>query len=586
MESDPFDLVGDVLDGQFRVDTFIDEGNLSVVYKGHHLGLNAPIAVKCLNLPSTLDVALVQPLVDAFNEAACVHYRLARRNLNIAQSIACGTTLAPRTGALVPYLVREWFEGESLASELGSRRARGHAGRSPEEALALLDSALDGVAFAHREGITHLSLNPSNLFLARRAETVSLKVLDFGVARTMNDLASELSSTSARGGLRLLFPAYAAPEQLDKKAGALGPWTDVYALALIAIECLSDRVAMSESDTGALVEHALDGKRRPTPQAHGLKLPHALDRVLTRAVSLAPKQRQQSADELWDELRRAVRKPAAVAPARPLSMRTRAPAEVAIGPRQSTVAGPGPHRSETEALVLPALTRPLTFDLRAAPPAPSRDVPLAIRWPPAAADGSPLRGLTPVSDGPQTSTGSNFCRTPLPSFPAFLRLRAGWDRFSALTGTPPRLLAIGSAVLAAATVMILAVLAYAPASAASAAALAGASLPVPPAAEQSSPASEAALPQPGEPFSTEAAWRALYSTSHEVAGCRRGKVWGGTTATVTFGNDGSVNKVVFRRPFARSTTATCVASVLESVRAPPFHGKQGIVDFWFYVRPR
>ena len=73
---DPFDLVGDVLDGQFRVDAFAGEGDLSVVYKGHHLGIDAPVAIKCLNLPATLDPALVRPLVESFREASRVHYRL------------------------------------------------------------------------------------------------------------------------------------------------------------------------------------------------------------------------------------------------------------------------------------------------------------------------------------------------------------------------------------------------------------------------------------------------------------------------------------------------------------------------------
>ena len=124
MDRDPFDLVGDVLDGQFRVDAFAGEGDLSVVYKGHHLGVDAPVAIKCLNLPDTLDRALARPLVDGFKEASRVHYRLARGNLHIAQTIASGSTLVPRSGVVVPYLVREWFEGESLGSNLAWRRSR------------------------------------------------------------------------------------------------------------------------------------------------------------------------------------------------------------------------------------------------------------------------------------------------------------------------------------------------------------------------------------------------------------------------------------------------------------------------------
>src|SRR5580704_5356172 len=192
MDRDPFDLTGDVLDGQFRVDSFAGEGDLSVVYKGHHLGVDAPVAIKCLNLPATLDPDLVRPLVDGFKDASRIHYRLARGNLNIAQSIASGTTVAPRTGAVVPYLVREWFDGESLSADLKRRREQKMTGRSVGETMALLEAAFDGVSYAHQQGEVHLSLNPSNFFLATKLEGgASLKVLDFGVASTMNSVSTK-----------------------------------------------------------------------------------------------------------------------------------------------------------------------------------------------------------------------------------------------------------------------------------------------------------------------------------------------------------------------------------------------------------
>jgi eukaryotic-like serine/threonine-protein kinase len=308
MERDPFDLVGDVLDGQFRVDAFAGEGDLSVVYKGHHFGVDAPVAIKCLNLPETLDPALAKPLVDGFKQASSMHYRLARGNLHIAQTIASGSTLVPRSGVVVPYLVREWFDGESLASDLGRRRAEKRTGRSLEDALALLETAFDGVAYAHAQNEVHLSLNPSNFFVlgGSGAERHTLKVLDFGVARTMNAFGVRPGGRPGTG-LRLLFPAYAAPEQLDRNVGELGPWTDVYALALVMMEVLSDRAVMSETDTGAVVEHALDERRRPSPQSHGIKLPSHVERALSRAVSLQPARRQKNAAELWKDVKNTAR---------------------------------------------------------------------------------------------------------------------------------------------------------------------------------------------------------------------------------------------------------------------------------------
>jgi eukaryotic-like serine/threonine-protein kinase len=383
IRDDPFDLIGDVLDGQFRIDALAGEGDLSVVYKGHHMGVDAAVAVKCLNLPATLDPALVRPLVEGFKEASRIHYRLARGNLNIAQSIGGGSTLAPRTGAVVPYLVREWFEGESLANELARRREEKKKGRSVDEAISLLDAAFDGVAHAHAQGDVHLSLNPSNLFLSKQGNASSLKVLDFGVAREMNDPVPGVPRKSeTRAGLRVLFPAYAAPEQLDKTIGELGPWTDVYALALLTMEVLSDRVVMSEQETGALVEHVLDEGRRPTPEAHGLKIPRDLAAVLARAVARAPGARHQSAAELWKDVKSAARatssrsvavaasqspRPSGLAqpqPAPSMALRPKAATMVGIGtPGPAVVVGAVGHR-----LKLPSTpsteTQPMSFEPR------------------------------------------------------------------------------------------------------------------------------------------------------------------------------------------------------------------------------
>ena len=645
MDIDPFDLIGDVLDGQFRVDTFVGEGDLSVVYKGHHLGLDAPVAIKCLNLPATLDGALVRPLVNGFTEAGRVHYRLARRNLNIAQSIASGTTLAPRTGAPVPYLVREWFEGESLASELARRRTEKRTGRSPEEAIALLEPVFDGVGFAHSQAVAHLSLNPSNLFLAARGEgdRASLKVLDFGMARTMNDLVAGVAvAPGSTAGLRVLVPAYAAPEQLDKKVGSLGPWTDVYALALVMMELLSDRVVMSETETGALVERALDEKRRPTPQAHGLKLPRPLELALSRALSMRPEQRQKSAEELWKAV-----KPDLRAKFAPPSQRPSTPTLLGMTPFVPRVAVALPVRAKLASSPRSAKTQPMAFKTPAmsdrgsvaaptaipalAPTPASAPVPshAASEASAPAPSRAPTDPLAPASAlALQPSLAPALAPAPPPSTPApvlapALSLRAAHDSITALASVLPaapaasdvstdspstaehappadrpawrhwvaqlqtfnrrqvRVVAIGCAAASAAVVVSAAALLGAHRQPPVAPAVAAPPPPTPPLPHPPAVA-EPAEPEPTAGFSQAVAWRALYATSGEVARCRRG-VWGGTTATVIFANDGAVSNVDFRRPFRGSPTATCVAEVLESVHIAPFAGKPGAIAFWFYV---
>ena len=283
---DPFDLVGDVLDGQFRVEEFVGEGALSVVYRGRAETIDAPVAIKCLNLPSTLDATFQASIIQSFVDGSKLHYKLARGHLAIAQTFANGSTVAPRTGAQIPYIVREWYEGESLARDLRRRRAEGETGRDLEETLALFEPIAEALTYAHKQDAPHLSLMPSNLFLAKTEEGVALKLLDFGVGRAVDDAASNRTG-AAQPRIQVLLPTYAAPEQLLGTLGPTGPWTDVYALALVVLEVLSDRPVMGAKDASAIVARALNTQTRPSPSEHGVELPPAIDAVLSRALSRA-----------------------------------------------------------------------------------------------------------------------------------------------------------------------------------------------------------------------------------------------------------------------------------------------------------
>lgn len=302
MDGEPLDLVGDILGDHFRVDEFAGEGLLSVVYKGRHLSVDATVAIKCLNLPPTLDEALARPIVDNFQEGCRLHYQLARGNLNIAQTIASGTTIAPRTGASVPYLVREWFEGESLGRHLMRRREKRQTGRSLAETMRLLGGLADGLAYAHEQKIAHLSVHPSNVFLVRVGESSGSKVLDFGVGSAVDAAAAGVRPNL---GAQILFPAYAAPEQLHRLLGETGPWTDVYALALMVLETLSDRAVIEDLEVKATVDRVLDPKARPSAHGHGVQVSDAVERVFERAFALDPTERYADARGFWAALKAA-----------------------------------------------------------------------------------------------------------------------------------------------------------------------------------------------------------------------------------------------------------------------------------------
>jgi hypothetical protein len=579
MERDPFDLVGEVLDGQFRIEAVAGLSDCSVLYRGRALAGDAPVAVQCLRFPSSIEGARVRTLAEAFHAGGRLHHQLAQGNPNLAQSVALGSALA-KTGMLIPFFVRQWLEGESLAGDLARRRGEGRKGRSVLEALTLLAPAFEAAVDAQAGNELHLALNPRNLFLAERDGRRSLEVLDFGVARAMNEL-------------RPLLPEYAAPEQLDPALGAPGPWSDVYTLAIVTLELLSDRVVV----TGR--QQALDDLRRPTPRVLGISMPHDLEVALSRAVSLTPDVRQSSVAELWGAVKSAMQPPAAVAGAVP-PRRLFVPSSASIGtmplgfqpgtPKAPTYV-PKAQPAEPELPPVHAVTTPLPprIETPALPPViVETQTPLPV----------PALPLPP--DLPPRPP-------PSPTFPVIetrRRGRAGALLASAIVG-----LAAGAglamlglhlrAARASAVPYSLTAAVASPAAPALAPTLASALGPeqVPssaqaPAPEQapapaSSPAAPAAVElPPTDHFLASAGKQALDALSTGVAKCRRGKVWGIATATVHFGNDGAVSHVEISVPFTGTPTGVCVSETLTTARVGAFGGKPGIVLYRFYVAPK
>ncbi|HEY3595283.1 MAG TPA: serine/threonine-protein kinase [Polyangiaceae bacterium] len=307
--ADLYGLVGQVLDGQFRVDQVIGEGGFSVVYRGLHVGLDEPVAIKCLKLPTQLASPVVEAFVQRFRNESKIHYRLSRGSLHIARTIAAGTTMAPAIGALVPYMVLEWLDGYTLAEELRARRERGEQGRRLKDVIRLLDPVADAMAYAHAQGVVHRDLNPSNIFVAHAHDSSKLKVLDFGVAKIVSDHALSIGPRAATiGQIRMFTPAYAAPEQFQEDLGPIGPQTDVYSFAVMVVELLVDRSPIEGEHLGDYADRALDPVRRPTPRAMDIDVGDAVEAVIARAVSVNPKERPHDVGEFWGMLKHAAQR--------------------------------------------------------------------------------------------------------------------------------------------------------------------------------------------------------------------------------------------------------------------------------------
>jgi eukaryotic-like serine/threonine-protein kinase len=287
-DPDPFGWVGHEIDGKYRIDRVIGEGGFGVVYQAYHAGLRESIAVKCLKVPSSLAGAQRAQFEETFLEEGRLLHRLSRMHAAIAQALDVGAATSP-SGTWTPYLVLEWLEGRSLQEELDMRRADGAPGYSVADALELLGPALDALAEAHEQGIAHRDLKPPNLFLANVGGRIRTKVLDFGIAKVMGEtmtLTRALEETGA--SIKAFTPQYGAPEQFDATHGATGPWTDVFALALIFVELITGRPALEGQDTIQLFVASANPQTRPTPGNRGVQVSPAMDQVLERGPAAGP----------------------------------------------------------------------------------------------------------------------------------------------------------------------------------------------------------------------------------------------------------------------------------------------------------
>ncbi|MBS2011926.1 MAG: protein kinase [Deltaproteobacteria bacterium] len=427
MSTDPFGLVGQVLDGQFRVDQLVGEGGFSIVYRGHHLGLNEPIAIKCLKLPAALGTSLVDTFVQRFRDESRILYRLSQGNLHVVRSIAAGTTQAPATGALVPYMVLEWLDGRSLQTDFELRK--GQKGRPLAEVMRMFETAADGLAHAHAQGVIHRDLNPGNLFIAKTAAGEKMKVLDFGVAKIMHDSTLDIGPRAQTiGAIRIFAPAYGAPEQFDDRIGQVGAWSDVYAFALVILQALQDKCVMEGEHLGDFAQGAVDPQKRPTPRALGIDVPEEVERVFARATALYPKNRWQSAGDFWRSLVTASGATTS-ASASPPKGDAPAPTPVARGPLAKTMplgsagvgsalraGAPRPRMPTTIGIPAPAGTSPGSAPAVPAAPAapaaaPTASAPTAVA-PAAAAPAAPSPAIPRPLGAPPSVP-----RPPMPSSP-------------------------------------------------------------------------------------------------------------------------------------------------------------------------
>ena len=305
--NDPLSLVGTTVSEKYEIERVVGEGGFALVYRATHKVWQRPVAIKVFRTLGDLPPERREMLVKSFIQEGALLAELSERSAAICQARDVGM-LKTSDGREMPYMVLEWLEGRSLEQVLDDEKVQRLVPRTPAETLHILEPAALALALAHKKGIAHRDVKPANIFVIGEPRgEYTVKILDFGIAKVVQDIQRQAGAFQQTQGVVSSFtPAYGAPEQFSRTHGATGPWTDVFALALIFTELMTHEPPLRGDDLTQLAFCSMDPKRRPTPRAYGFEISDPLEAALRRALAVAPDERFRSTGEFWDALRTAL----------------------------------------------------------------------------------------------------------------------------------------------------------------------------------------------------------------------------------------------------------------------------------------
>jgi serine/threonine protein kinase len=267
---------GALIAEKYRIERVLGVGGMGIVYGAKHELMNQEVALKLL-LP---DVAKDKEAVARF-----LHEGRATARLNSPHVVR---VMDVGMEGAAPFLAMELLAGRDLGQILERQGPF-----KITETVDYLIEAIEGLSHAHAAGIIHRDLKPSNLFLAQGEDDVrAIKVVDFGISKSMGKDSGNLTATSAVLG----SPAYMAPEQL-RSSKHVDARVDVWSLGVIAFELLTGALPFTGETIGEIFANVLE--KAPTrPSTLRVELPGKLEEAILKCLQKSPDARFANIAEL------------------------------------------------------------------------------------------------------------------------------------------------------------------------------------------------------------------------------------------------------------------------------------------------
>ncbi|MDT7687641.1 MAG: eukaryotic-like serine/threonine-protein kinase [Acidobacteriota bacterium] len=302
LQESPESFVGRVIDGKYKVESFIAQGGMGSVYRARHILLGDQVVIKTLRSEMRNNAEWLK----RFQREGKAARAFRHPNSVTVYDLSSGSD-----GML--YMVMEYVEGHTLDREL---KRRGHF--TPEEALEVLEPVADVLDAAHARGVVHRDLKPENIMLGSDDHGATVvKVLDLGIAKMVGvgDVHAAGATSLTMAGQILGTPYYMSPEQWGEMPRDGDPEvdgrTDIYSLGVIFFELVAGRKPLGGRTLAELrqkhVSEALPSLSLVVPGVN-----ENFGHAVARAMAKDRADRPQTPGLFIDELRASLGLPARV----------------------------------------------------------------------------------------------------------------------------------------------------------------------------------------------------------------------------------------------------------------------------------
>ncbi|MFF4686578.1 Stk1 family PASTA domain-containing Ser/Thr kinase [Streptomyces sp. NPDC001307] len=263
------------LGGRYELGQVLGRGGMAEVYLAHDTRLGRTVAVKTLRADLARDPSFQARFRREAQSAASLNHPAIVAVYDTGEDYIDGVS--------IPYIVMEYVDGSTLRELL-------HSGRKllPERAMEMTIGILQGLEYAHRNGIVHRDIKPANVMLTRNGQ---VKVMDFGIARAMGDAGMTMTQTAAViGTAQYLSPEQAKGEQVDARS-------DLYSTGCLLYELLTVRPPfVGDSPVAVAYQHVREEPQPPS--VFDPEITPEMDAIVLKALVKDPNYRYQSADEM------------------------------------------------------------------------------------------------------------------------------------------------------------------------------------------------------------------------------------------------------------------------------------------------